>query len=68
MGRLDMTPSIHSGPGACREPVSVRTTLRPWLRATFSTPRMSSRAQALSSSWNTSSTRPALAVETLRRR
>ena len=49
-GRRRMTLSIHSGPGACREPLSVSTTLMPFSAATSLTPRMISIAQALSSS------------------
>jgi hypothetical protein len=50
-----MTPSIQSGAGACRVPLSVSTTLTSCALATFSTPRISSIAQMLSSSWKTSS-------------
>lgn len=51
-----ITPSIQSGAGACRVPLSVSTTLAWCALATFSTPRISSIAQMLSSSWKTSST------------
>ncbi len=49
------TPSIHSGPGACRVPLRVSTTVARLALATFSTPLTSSTAQTLSSSWKTSS-------------
>lgn len=54
-GRRWSTPSIHSGLGEWRVPLSVRTTPAPWSLATFSTPLISSIAQMLSSSWKTSS-------------
>ncbi len=50
------TPSIQSGPGACRVPLRVSTTSARLARATASTPRTSSIAQTLSSSGKTSST------------
>ncbi len=55
-GRRLSTPSIQSGAGACRVPLRVSTTSVRWARAAFSTPRTSSIAQTLSSSWKTSST------------
>lgn len=49
------TPGSHSGAGVCRVPLSVSTTVARFSLATFSTPRISSIAQMLSSSWNTMS-------------
>ena len=54
-GRRRMTPSIQSGSGACRLPLTVSTTLSPLALATDSTPSMSSIDQIGSSSWKTSS-------------
>ena len=68
IGRRRSTPSIQSGAGACRLPLSVSTTLMPFSVATSSTPRMISIDQALSSSWKTSSMRPVPEWALLRRR
>ncbi len=60
-GRRRMTPSIQSGSGEWRLPLTVSTTLRPCVFATDSTPSMSSIDQMGSSSWKTSSMRSDLA-------
>ncbi|WP_308209689.1 hypothetical protein [Actinomadura madurae] len=52
-GRRRSTPPIHSGPGECRVPLSVRTRLAPLAFATLSTPRISSIVQRLSISCRT---------------
>ena len=55
-------------PGVSRPADSESTTLRPSCRATFSTPRMTSIAQALSSSWKTRSISGEPAARSPRRR
>ncbi len=47
------TPGSHWGSGVCRVPLSVSTTVARFSLATVSTPRISSIAQMLSSSWKT---------------
>ncbi len=54
-GRRAATWSAQVRPGVRRPALSDSTTLSPASRATFSTPRMTSSAQALSSSWKTRS-------------
>lgn len=54
-GRRAATWSAQVRPGVSRPALSLSTTLRPASRATFSTPRMTSIAHALSSSWKTRS-------------
>ncbi len=56
-GRRAATWSAQVRPGVRRPALSESTTLSPASRATFSTPRMTSIAQALSSSWKTRSIR-----------
>ncbi len=56
-GRRAATWSAQVRPGVRRPALSERTTLSPASRATFSTARMTSIAQALSSSWKTRSIR-----------
>ncbi len=54
-GRRAATWSAQVRPGVSRPALSDSTTLSPAFLATFSTPRMTSIAQALSSSWKTRS-------------